>query len=49
MTMLRSSMSQQIAKSVGSKKKKLKTKGYNLGGLKEGSRKRTTNNKRKPR
>jgi len=48
MTMLRSSMSQQIAKSVGSKKKP-KAKGYNLGGLKEGSRKRTTNNKRKPR
>ena len=29
--------------------RELKAKGYNLGGLKEGSRKRTTNNKRKPR
>jgi len=48
MTMLRSSMPQQITKSVGSKKKKPKTKGYNLGGLKEGT-KRTTNNKRKSR
>ena len=47
MTMLRSSMPQQITKSVGSKKKP-KAKGYNLGGLKEGT-KRTTNNKRKSR